>query len=215
MLSFYRLCDLVLQELTAEEQMKIVDEHPDSLGSKYILLGNKSSKKERFDTFVNMVLQCIEENKNILPTKIENSTVLHIRIGDSLNGTRRSEKMLKPFEIEYLKTLIPDDHNKLYVIGKQHYQKDLSYNNYTKTLHQSNMYLLDVMSNLNAIHYNGGNPDIDLCCAVKAKYFIQGKGMYSLLIMQIRNELNIKRVQDYFLINKPLYPTCKSKMQTI
>lgn len=54
----------------------------------------------------------------------------------------------------------------------------------------SNKYLNDVLNELNGEHFDGNHADIDLCCAVKAKIFIRGKGCYSELIYQIRNYLN-------------------------
>jgi hypothetical protein len=44
---------------------------------------------------------------------------------------------------------------------------------------------------LRAEYFDSGNADIDLYCAVKSKIFIQGKGYFSKLIVEIRKRLNL------------------------
>jgi len=51
------------------------------------------------------------------------------------------------------------------------------------------------MNELNAEHFDSVNADIDLCCAVKSKLFIQGKGYYSKLIVEIRKKLNLQSIE--------------------
>ena len=66
-------------------------------------------------------------------------------------------------------------------------------NKYDECLLLSNKYLNDIINEFNGIHFNSGNPDIDLCFAIKSKIFIQGKGNYSKLILEIRKYLNLKK----------------------
>jgi hypothetical protein len=51
------------------------------------------------------------------------------------------------------------------------------------------------LNTLGATHFDGGHPDIDLCFAIKAKNFIQGKGFYSRLIVEIRRRLGLKSIE--------------------
>ena len=62
----------------------------------------------------------------------------------------------------------------------------------------SDKYLNNCLSRFNAIHFNSNNPDIDLCCAIKSKLFIQGKGNYSKLILEIRKNLNLKSIETNY-----------------
>ena len=41
-------------------------------------------------------------------------------------------------------------------------------------------------------YFVSNNADIDLCCAVKSKVFVQGKGFFSRLIVEIRKKLNLQ-----------------------
>ena len=59
----------------------------------------------------------------------------------------------------------------------------------------SQEYLNDVIKELNAIHLNSDNADIDLCCGIKCKLFVQGRGNYSKLIKLIRNYLNLETIE--------------------
>ena len=51
-----------------------------------------------------------------------------------------------------------------------------------------------MINEFEAEHFNSGNADLDLCCAVKSKLFIQGKGYYSQLIVDIRNKFNLENI---------------------
>jgi len=52
-----------------------------------------------------------------------------------------------------------------------------------------------VINELQAEYFNSGNADIDLCCAVKSKLFIQGMGYFSKLIVEIRKKLNLSSIE--------------------
>jgi hypothetical protein len=55
------------------------------------------------------------------------------------------------------------------------------------------------MDEVNGEHFDSGNADIDLYCAIKSKIFIQGKGYFSKLIVEIRNKLNLINVETSVL----------------
>jgi hypothetical protein len=85
---------------------------------------------------------------------------------------------------------------KVYVIGKCHFGKGSS-TNYDECIELSNKYMKDILNTLGATHFDGGHPDIDLCFAIKAKHFIQGRGFYSQLIVEIRRRLGLKSVETH------------------
>ena len=190
MLSSYRLGDLFFFNLTICQQNELMTEHPDSIGSKYIL---NRIKNEDIETITKTVLNYIETNKHLLPIDVENSTVLHVRLGDVIGGNAWHEKLKRPIDVQYLKSIVPNNNN-IYIIGKCFFAKPSS-TNYDECISLSNMYFEDVINNLNAKHFNSGNADIDLCCAVKSKCFIQGKGYYSKLIVNIRKHLNLQNIE--------------------
>jgi hypothetical protein len=189
MISSYRLGDLFFCSLTNCEQNEILTEHPYSFGSKYIL--NKT-KNQDIETITKIVINYIETNKHLLPIDVENSTVLHVRLGDVIGGNAWHEKLKRPIDVQYLKSIVPN--NNIYIIGKCFFAKPSS-TNYDECISLSNMYLENVINTLNAKHFNSGNADIDLCCAVKSKCFIQGKGYYSKLIVNIRKHLNLQNIE--------------------
>jgi len=80
-------------------------------------------------------------------------------------------------EVNYIKSLLANDTNQKYVIGKCFFAKPSS-TNYEECITLSNEYLHNVINELQAEHFNSGNADIDLCCAVKSKLFIQGRGVF-------------------------------------
>ena len=49
-----------------------------------------------------------------------------------------------------------------------------------------------MINELEAEYFVANNADIDLCCAVKSKIFVQGKGFFSQLIVEIRKKLNLQ-----------------------
>ena len=50
------------------------------------------------------------------------------------------------------------------------------------------------MNELEAEYFVCNNADIDLCCAVKSKVFVQDKGFFSQLIVEIRKKLNLQSI---------------------
>jgi hypothetical protein len=51
------------------------------------------------------------------------------------------------------------------------------------------------LKELDAEHFDSKNADIDLCLAVKSKLFIQGRGFFSKLIVDIRNKLGLANIE--------------------
>ena len=84
----------------------------------------------------------------------------------------------------------------VYVIGKCHFGKGESSTNYDECMELSNSYMENVLHLLKATHFDGGHPDIDLCFAVKAKQFVQGRGFYSKLIVEIRRRLGLNSIES-------------------
>jgi hypothetical protein len=196
--STYRLGDLVLLQLSEEEKKEILIDHPNSIGSKYIIEKNKNTHIQNIDLFSKIVQEYIEKNKEVLPKDIENSTVIHLRLGDVIAGNEWHEKLKRPLDvntiIKYINSNNKNKDNKKYVLGKCHFGKGGS-TNYDECITLSNKYLEEVIKSLNAEHFNSGNADIDLCCAIKAKLFVQGKGYFSKLIVETRKKLNLENIE--------------------
>lgn len=197
MISSYRLGDLVIYDLNDEETNAILTEHPDSIASDYIGI-MKNYNRLKVITFV--VLRHMKKHNESLPKDIENSTVIHLRLGDVIAGHTHHERQKRPLSVEHLKSIASNDTNPIYVIGKCFFAKSSS-PNYEECEQLSDEYLKDTLRELNAIHFDSGNADIDLLCAVKAKLFIQGKGMYSKLIVEIRRNLGLKSIETPFVNN--------------
>lgn len=196
--STYRLGDLVLLKLSEEEKKEILIDYPNSIGSKYIIEKNKNTHIQNIDLFSKIVQEYIEKNKYILPKDIENSTVIHLRLGDVIAGNEWHEKLKRPLDINTIIKSIQSNSknkdNKKYILGKCHFGKGGS-TNYEECIILSNKYLQDVVKSLNAEHFDSGNADIDLCCAIKAKLFVQGKGYFSKLIVEVRKKLNLENIE--------------------
>ena len=175
---------------------KILKEHPDSFGSKYILekeKNNNCSNCSNIDIITTIVMEYINKNIELLPKDISESIVIHLRLGDTVGGNEWHELAKRPLSIDYLKQLLDQNNQKKYVIGKCHFGTHSS-PNIEESITLSNKYLKDVINEFEAEHFNSGNADLDLCCAVKSKLFIQGKGYYSQLIVDIRNKLNLESI---------------------
>ena len=196
--SSYRLGDLVLLYLSEEEKKEILNDHPNSIGSKYIVEKNKNSHIQNIDLFSKIVQEYIEKNKEILPKDIENSTVIHLRLGDVIAGNEWHEKLKRPLDVNSIIKSIQSNSknkdNKKYILGKCFFAKSSS-TNYDECITLSNNYLEEVIKSLNAEHFDSGNADIDLCCAIKAKLFVQGKGYFSKLIVETRKKLNLENIE--------------------
>ena len=194
MISSYRLGDLVLVYLNEDEQNKLLMEHPDSIGSKYILEKRNNNCCNNIDLITKIVMEHIEQNLDLLPKNITDSTLIHLRLGDVVAGNKDHEQMKRPLEVNYIKSLVSNDINPKYVIGKCFFAEPSS-RNYQECIDKSEEYLHNVMNELQAEYFNSGNADIDLCCSVKSKLFIQGKGFFSKLIVEIRKKLNLNSIE--------------------
>jgi hypothetical protein len=194
MLSCYRLGDLVLLFLNENEENEILTEHPNSIASKYILERRNNNCSNNIDLITQIVIENMEQNLDLLPKNITESTVIHLRLGDVVAGNEWHEKIKRPLEVNYIKSLVADDISPKYVIGKCFFSKPSS-TNYEECINLSNEYLHNVINELQAEHFNSGNPDVDLCCAIKSKTFIQGRGYFSKLIVEIRKKLGLHNIE--------------------
>lgn len=194
MISSYRLGDLVLIGLSKNEENDILTEHPNSIGSKYILEIRNNNYCNKIDLITKIVMENIEQNLNLLPKNITESTLIHLRLGDVVAGNEWHEKIKRPLSVHYIKSLVVDNTNPKYVIGKCFFAKPSS-TNYEECINLSNEYLHNVINELEAEYFNSGNPDIDLYCAVKSKLFIQGRGFFSKLIVEIRKKINLNSIE--------------------
>lgn len=194
MISSYRLGDLVLLCLNENEENELLTDYPNSIGSKYILEKRKNNFTNNIDIITEIVLEHTEQNLDYLPKNITDSTLIHLRLGDVVGGNEWHEKLKRPLDIDYLKSLLTNETNKKYVIGKCFFAKPSS-TNYEECINLSNIYLQNVINVLQAEHFNSENADIDLCCAIKSKLFIQGRGFFSKLIVEIRKKLNLDNIE--------------------
>jgi hypothetical protein len=169
-------------------------EHPDSIGSKYILEKRNNNCCNNIDLITKIVMEHIEQNLDLLPKNITDSTLIHLRLGDVVAGNKYHEQMKRPLEVEYIKSLVSNDINPKYVIGKCFFAEPSS-TNYQECINKSDDYLRNVLNELQAEYFNSGNADIDLCCGVKSKLFIQGRGYFSKLIVEIRKKLNLNSIE--------------------
>jgi hypothetical protein len=191
MTSSYRLGDLIVQGYDNPRlNDEIVNEHPGSIGCDYVL---SAKKQDRIGNATEIVLKHMEKHAALFPPDIENSTVVHLRLGDAVGGNHWFEKNLRPMDVSYYQGIIPQ--GKVYVIGKCHFGRWECSTNFEECTQLSNAYLMQTLSVLNATHFDGGNADVDLCCAVKAKLFVQGRGFYSKLIVEIRQRLGLQSVE--------------------
>ena len=189
-LSNYRLGDLIFFPGLFDSNLlhKIINDYPDSFASKYIIY-QSIHNQDNLEVIMNIVLSFIKNNNNLFPNDINEATVIHLRLGDVIAGNTWHEKQKRPVDIDDMKTLLENDNNKKYIIGKQFYC-DTSSTNYDECNLLSIKYLNDVISTFNAIHLDN-TADIDLCCGVMAKQFLQGRGYFSKLIGEIRKKLNL------------------------
>jgi hypothetical protein len=194
MISSYRLGDLVLLSLNEDEKNELLMDYPNSIGSKYILEKIKNNNFDNIDIITKIVLEHTEQNLDYLPKDIADSIVIHLRLGDVVGGNEWHEKLKRPLEVDYLKSLVSNDTSKKYVIGKCFFAKPSS-TNYEECINLSNIYLQNVINELHGEYFNSNNADIDLCCAIKSKLFIQGRGFFSKLIVEIRKKLNLENIE--------------------
>jgi hypothetical protein len=161
---------------------------------KYILEKRNNTHCNNIDLITKIVMEDIVQNLEFLPKNITDSTLIHLRLGDVVAGNEWHEKIKRPLEVEYIKSLVSNDSNPKYVIGKCFFAAPSS-TNYEECINKSNEYLHNVINELQAEYFNSGNADIDLCCGVKSKLFIQGRGFFSKLIVEIRKRLNLNSIE--------------------
>jgi hypothetical protein len=192
-MSSYRIGDIIVQGVNdASLNNELLTENPNTIGSDYIL-SDPILKTNRIGLATQIILNHNQKYNHLFPQDVKDSTVVHLRLGDSL-GDHFYEKRLRPIDVSYYQLVIP--HGKVYVIGKCHFGKGSS-TNYDECTELSNNYMRDILNTLGATHFDGGHPDIDLCFAIKAKHFIQGRGFYSQLIVEIRRRLGLKSVETH------------------
>lgn len=189
--SIYRLGDLYQGFLYPDEQQEIVELHPGTIGADYVL-ANKQYDYKCLDTIIDVVLKHIEKNNHLLPKDIEDSTVVHLRLGDVVGGFEWYEVSKRPLDLDYYKNTIPQQNT--YIIGQPFFAKTSS-PNYEESIRLSEAYKQSIVDGLNAKLFDGGHADIDLCCAVKCKCFVQGRGFFSSLIVEIRKRLNLQNIE--------------------
>jgi hypothetical protein len=193
MLSSYRIGDIIIQGVDdISLNNDILNDYPNTIGSDYILI---KDKRDRIRCATMIVLNHIKKYFHLFPPDIGSSTVVHLRLGDAVGGNYFYEKYLRPLDVSYYKKNVPL--SKVYVIGKCHFGKGDSSTNYDECIELSNTYMSNILSELNATHFDGGSPDADLCCAILAKNFVQGRGYYSQLIVEIRRCLGLKSIETY------------------
>ena len=197
-MSSYRLGDLIIQELNETIHNEILLENPDSIGSEYIKEYYHKKSGSKHDVICKIVLNKMNEIKNTdqYVPDIENSIVVHLRLGDVMCGNLFHEIQKRPIELEYYKELKKKyPTTKFYLIGNCFFSKEYMSENKDESIERSNAYLNDIMNILEATHING-SADFDLCCAVKSKLFVQGRGFYSMLIVLLRNMFSLPSIQN-------------------
>ena len=205
MLSNYRLGDIIIQGVNDEIiNHDVLVDHPNSIGNDYILsyrvraMHQRIELATRIELASRIVLKHTTKHCHLFPHDIAESTVVHLRLGDAVGGTLFYERRLRPLELSYYSSIIPD--GTVYIIGACHFGKTSSCNdkgstNYDECIELSQTHMKNVLELLNATHFDGGHPDIDLCLAVNAKHFVQGRGFYSKLIVEIRRCLDLKSIE--------------------
>ena len=118
MISSYRLGDLVISGLGETQINQILMEHPNSIGSKYILEKRNNINCNNIDIITKIVMEYIERNSHFLPKNITDSTLIHLRLGDVVAGNEWHEKIKRPLTVDYIKSLVSNDKNPKYIIGK-------------------------------------------------------------------------------------------------
>lgn len=195
MISSYRLGDLVLLSLTESEENELLSDYPNSFGSKYIMeKRNNVSRLSNLDMITKIITENIDSHSSVLPSNIRDSTVVHLRLGDVVAGKKFHEMSKRPLKPSYLKSLVAGDPNPKYVIGKCFFARPSS-TNYEECIQLSNNYLQTTLDELQAGYFNSDNADTDLCCAIKSKKFIQGRGYFSKLIVEVRKKLNLECIE--------------------
>jgi len=194
MISSYRLGDLVLLQLDEPAINLILNDHPESIGAEYILKKRQHPKRNNIDIITEIVTNRISIYSSQFPEDISESTLIHLRLGDVVSGNKWHEKIKRPIDAETLKSMLEPYPEKRYVIGKCFFAAPSS-TNYEECVEASEKYLQRVLEILGAEHFDSNNADVDLCCAIRSKLFVQGKGFFSRLIVDIRNKLNLPSIE--------------------
>ena len=183
----YRLGDLFYKLLKKKDTIQLILENPDTIGSEYA-----ESSKHDMHTLVSIVNKYSEKYEHMLPDDIETSTVIHVRLGDAVMGNTWHEKIKRPIDITKYNKINSNVDNNIYVIGKCHICTIHASTNHNEMIAESNKYMNEMLTFLNARHFDGQHADIDLICACKANVFVQGQGYYSKLIVEIRKHMGRK-----------------------
>jgi len=189
----YRLGDLILLEIDEKSKNEILIEYPNTIGSEYIIqYYDKKSHFNKGNVLFNILINKMKEFN--YPPDIKYSIVVHLRLGDVVCGDDFYEKEKRPNDLSYykhIKSQFPDI--KFYLIANCFFPKNYNSESKSESIKESNKYLSDIIKILDATHING-DADFDLCCAIQSKLFIQGKGMYSRLIVELRNIFNMTSI---------------------
>lgn len=194
MISSYRLGDLVLLQLDEDSVNLLLNDHPRSIGAEYIFKKKRNPTKNNIEIMTEIALRRIHIYLPQLPADISESTVIHLRLGDVVAGNEWHEKIKRPIDIDTLNQVLEPYPEKRYVIGKCFFASTSS-TNYKECVEASETYLQKVVERLGAFQFDSGNSDVDFCCAIRSKLFVQGKGHFSKLIVEIRKILNLPSIE--------------------
>lgn len=204
--SIYKLGRLVLTPMNGNEMTQILLNYRNSIAGKFIIklfeIESLTTTKitdeilnKRIEILLSIINEFIPNINHKLPYDIQQSTVIHLRLGDAIAGITEYEKERRPIPANEIKLLLDnynnnDKNNNKYIIGKPFFSKESSIN-YDECIDKSNIYLNEVVELLNAKHISINNSaDIDLCCGIQAKLFVKGRGYFSKLISIIRKRFN-------------------------
>jgi hypothetical protein len=202
--SIYKLGRLILTPMDGNEMTQILLNYRNSIAGKFIIklfeiesivkpntIITSEILNKRIDILLSIINEYIPNINHKLPIDIQQSTVIHLRLGDVIAGITEYEYERRPIPANEIKLLLDNDkNNNKYIIGKPFFSKESSIN-YDECIDKSNIYVNEVVELLNAKHISMNNSaDIDLCCGIQAKLFVKGRGYYSKLITIIRKRLN-------------------------
>jgi hypothetical protein len=193
MISPYRLGDLVFMWVEEEDQKLILSDYPDSIGARFILEKRKNQHRDNVTIMYDIVTDLLKRENDIIPSDVNDSTVIHLRLGDVIAGTSEHEQGKRPLSIDYLKEELKDNTDKRYVMGKCFFARASS-TNYFECVKKSNAYLQSVITELDAEYFDSGNADTDLLFGIKSKLFVQGKGYFSKLIVCLRDRMGLPNI---------------------
>ena len=134
MTSSYRLGDLViLSNLTDNEKNQLCLDHPTSIGYDYIKLNLRTilfsnDIENNIKHITEIVLNFIKNNFELFPENIEDSIVIHTRIGDVVAGINSFEIEKRPFDIPYLKSILKSTNFKIeFKLDPTKYENSIHY----------------------------------------------------------------------------------------